>query len=49
MSVDALGIGRRTGEMLLAALDAGDADAAESARVAKKVRIEYGIVERDSA
>lgn len=49
MSVDALGIGRRTGEMLLAALDAADADAAESARVAKKVRIEYGIVERDSA
>ncbi len=49
VSVDALGIGLRTGESLLAALGEGERDDAESARAAKKVRIDYAIVERDSA
>jgi LacI family transcriptional regulator, gluconate utilization system Gnt-I transcriptional repressor len=53
VSVDALGIGRRAGEVLLAALDARDnpasGEASSRARVPTKVRIDYSVLPRESA
>jgi LacI family transcriptional regulator, gluconate utilization system Gnt-I transcriptional repressor len=53
VSVDALGIGLRTGESLLAALDAREREAAGEPlsfmRVPEKVRIDYTVVPRESA
>jgi len=49
VSVDAYGIGERTGQTLLAALAAREAGDASAARLPKQVKIEYAVVPRESA